>query len=59
MNCALRNRQTVVLSLPLDVQDAELATDGAPGSVLLVAFDVTTEQTLKVALRESNRQPSA
>src|ERR1700751_342340 len=28
--CALRNRQTVVLSLPLDVQDAELATDGAP-----------------------------
>jgi O-acetyl-ADP-ribose deacetylase len=36
-----------------------LATDGAPDSVLLVAFDVTTEQTLKVALRESNRQPSA
>jgi thiamine pyrophosphate-dependent acetolactate synthase large subunit-like protein len=30
VNCALRNRQTVVLSLPLDVQDAELATDSAP-----------------------------
>src|ERR1700761_7396674 len=27
VNCALRNRRTVVLSLPLDVQDAELATD--------------------------------
>jgi len=36
-----------------------LATYGTPDSVLLVAFDVTTEQTLKVALRESNRQPSA
>jgi acetolactate synthase I/II/III large subunit len=29
VNCALRNRQTVVLSLPLDVQDAELATDAS------------------------------
>jgi thiamine pyrophosphate-dependent acetolactate synthase large subunit-like protein len=27
---ALRDRQTVVLSLPLDVQDAELATNSAP-----------------------------
>ena len=36
-----------------------LATYSTPDSVLLVAFDVTTEQTLKVALRESNREPSA
>jgi O-acetyl-ADP-ribose deacetylase len=36
-----------------------LATYGTPDSVLLVALDVTTEQTLKVALRASNRQPSA
>jgi thiamine pyrophosphate-dependent acetolactate synthase large subunit-like protein len=30
VNRALRDRQTVVLSLPLDVQDAELATNSAP-----------------------------
>jgi thiamine pyrophosphate-dependent acetolactate synthase large subunit-like protein len=30
VNLALRDRQTVVLSLPLDVQDAELATNNAP-----------------------------
>src|SRR5262245_45126454 len=30
VNCALRDRQAVVLSLPLDVQDAELATNTAP-----------------------------
>jgi thiamine pyrophosphate-dependent acetolactate synthase large subunit-like protein len=30
VNCALRDRQTVVLSLPLDVQDTELATNPAP-----------------------------
>jgi thiamine pyrophosphate-dependent acetolactate synthase large subunit-like protein len=29
VNCALRDRQTVVLSLPLDVQDTELATNPA------------------------------
>ncbi len=30
VNCALRDRRTVVLSLPLDVQDAELAAASAP-----------------------------
>jgi thiamine pyrophosphate-dependent acetolactate synthase large subunit-like protein len=30
VNCALRDRQTVVLSLPLDVQDARLPTNSAP-----------------------------
>lgn len=34
-----------------------LTAHPAPESVLLVAFDVATEQILKVALRESNRQP--
>jgi len=36
-----------------------LASYPIPESVLLVAFDVATEQTLKLALRESSRQPSA
>jgi len=36
-----------------------LASCPVPESVLLVAFDVTTEQTLKIALRESRRQPSS
>ena len=33
VNRALRDRQTVVLSLPLDVQDAELATNSPPLSL--------------------------